>query len=84
MPGGTAGSSACFSQVELAKVVEEDLTDKIRVHGEIMATITVGEPIEVAAERAARGGDDPLLTEIERQLRAMLGLPAAVAEPEPS
>jgi hypothetical protein len=59
---------------------EEDLTDKTRVHGEIVATITVGEAVEVAPERAARGGDDPLLTEIERQLRAMLGLPAAEAE----
>jgi len=68
--------------IETVERFEEDLTDRARKHGEITATITVGEAIEVAPERAARGGDDPLLTEIERQLRAMLGLPAAVVEPD--
>ncbi len=65
--------------IETVERFEEDLTDKVRVHGEITATITVGEAIGVSAAREARGGDDPLLTEIERQLRAMLGL---AAEPE--
>lgn len=63
--------------IETVERFEEDLTDKVRVHGEISATITVGEAVDVSPERAARGGDDPVLTEIERQLRAMLGLPSA-------
>jgi 1-acyl-sn-glycerol-3-phosphate acyltransferase len=63
--------------LETVERFEEDLTDRVRVHGEIAATITVGEAVEVSAERAARGGDDPLLTEIEQQLRTMLGLTEA-------
>ncbi len=79
-PDYLAGDVPPHRLLETVERLEEDLTDKVRVHGEIAATITVGEAIEVAAERAARGGDDPLLTEIERQLRAMLGLPAGEAE----
>jgi hypothetical protein len=56
--------------------LEEDLTDKVRVHGERTVHITVGTPIEVSAERENRGGEDPLLAEIERQLLDMLGLSA--------
>jgi 1-acyl-sn-glycerol-3-phosphate acyltransferase len=68
--------------IETVERFEEDLTDRARKHGDIVATITVGDAVEVAPERGARGGDDPLLTEIERQLRAMLGLPAAIVEPD--
>jgi 1-acyl-sn-glycerol-3-phosphate acyltransferase len=71
--------------IETVERFEEDLTDKVRVHGEITATITVGEPIEVTAAREGRGGDDPLLTEIERKLREMLGLaPAGTETNEPA
>jgi hypothetical protein len=38
------------------------------------ATITVGEAIEVNPAREGRGGDDPLLTQIEAQLKQMLGI----------
>ena len=60
--------------LETVERLEEDLTDKIRVHGERSVQITIGPPIEVSAERETRGGDDPLLAEIERQLNGMLGL----------
>jgi 1-acyl-sn-glycerol-3-phosphate acyltransferase len=59
--------------LETIERLEEDLTDKRRIHGPIHATITVGEPIEVSGERP-RGGPDPLLGQIREQLCGMLGL----------
>ncbi len=69
--------------LETVERFEEDLTDRVRVHGPIQATITVGEAIEASPTREARGSvaGDPLLTQIEKQLRAMLGLPASDAAP---
>jgi 1-acyl-sn-glycerol-3-phosphate acyltransferase len=60
--------------LETLERFEEDLTDKIRVHGPLSATITVGEAIEVKPEREGRGSSDPLLAQIEQQLRQMLGI----------
>jgi len=59
--------------LETIERLEEDLTDRIRVHGEIHATITVGEAIEVSPDRP-RGGADPLLINVHDQLVSMLGL----------
>jgi len=67
--------------LETIERFEEDLTDKVRVHGNLTATLTVGEAIEVSPARQERGsGGDPLLREVESQLRSMLGL----AKPAPS
>jgi 1-acyl-sn-glycerol-3-phosphate acyltransferase len=60
--------------LETIEKFEEDLTDKVSVHGEISATITVGEAIEVNPARESRGGPDPLLQQIESQWRQMLGI----------
>jgi hypothetical protein len=60
--------------LETVERFEEDLTDRIRVHGAMHVTITVGEAIEVSPAREGRGGDDPLLTQIETQLKKMLGI----------
>ena len=60
--------------LETVERFEEDLTDHVRVHGPLHATITVGEAIEVPPSRENRGGDDPLMEQIEKQLREMLGL----------
>ncbi len=59
--------------LETIERLEEDLTDRIRKHGEIHATITVGEAIEVGSDRP-RGVADPLLEQIGTQLRTMLGI----------
>jgi 1-acyl-sn-glycerol-3-phosphate acyltransferase len=59
--------------METIERLEEDLTDRIRVHGEIHATITVGEAIEVSPERP-RGTADTLMTDVQGQLMSMLGL----------
>jgi hypothetical protein len=64
--------------LETVERFEEDLTDKVRVHGPITATLTVGTAIMVNPTREGRGGGgDPLLQQIESQLREMLGLAAA-------
>jgi 1-acyl-sn-glycerol-3-phosphate acyltransferase len=60
--------------LETVERLEEDLTDKVRPHGSIHATITIGEPVEASPTREGRGGNDPLMERIEGQLRAMLGL----------
>jgi hypothetical protein len=66
--------------LETIERLEEDLTDQIRVHGEIHATITVGEAIEVSPERP-RGMADPLLAQVHNQLVSMLGLKESAAAP---
>jgi 1-acyl-sn-glycerol-3-phosphate acyltransferase len=60
--------------LETVERFEEDLTDRVRVHGPIHATITVGEAIEASPAREGRGPDDPLMDQIAAQLRRMLGL----------
>jgi 1-acyl-sn-glycerol-3-phosphate acyltransferase len=62
--------------METVERFEEDMTDRVRVLGEIHATITVGEPIDAPPNREGRGGDDPLMSQIEKQLRQMLQLDA--------
>jgi hypothetical protein len=48
--------------LETVERFEEGLTDKVRVHGSLHATVAVGEAIEVAAAREGRGsGADPIL-----------------------
>jgi 1-acyl-sn-glycerol-3-phosphate acyltransferase len=65
--------------IETIERFEEDLTDKVTVHGPVEAKMTVGEAIEVSTAREARGerGEgDPLMGAIEDQLRNMLGITA--------
>jgi 1-acyl-sn-glycerol-3-phosphate acyltransferase len=62
--------------METIERLEEDLTDRIRVHGEIHARITVGQAIEVPTERS-RGSADPLLGQVRDQLETMLGIKAS-------
>lgn len=65
--------------IETVERFEEDLTDKVTVHGTVNATITVGDAIEVSAGREARGESDPLMVAIETRLREMLGIKAEEA-----
>jgi hypothetical protein len=60
--------------LETVERFEEDLTDRITVHRPLHATVTVGEAIEASPSREGRGADDPLMAQIESQLRAMLAL----------
>lgn len=60
--------------LETIERFEENLTDQVRVHGPIQATVMVGEAVEVPSAREGRGGGDPVMEQIERQLRGMLGI----------
>ncbi|MGA3067195.1 MAG: 1-acyl-sn-glycerol-3-phosphate acyltransferase [Tepidisphaeraceae bacterium] len=60
--------------LETIERFEEDLTDKVSLHGPIRATVTLGEPIEAVGQRQERDSHDPLLDGIEKQWRFMLGL----------
>jgi 1-acyl-sn-glycerol-3-phosphate acyltransferase len=64
--------------LETIERLEEDLNDKISVHGNIHATITVGDAIEVTSDRP-RGTADPLLEQIHGQLESLLGLKGGIA-----
>jgi 1-acyl-sn-glycerol-3-phosphate acyltransferase len=64
--------------IETIERFEEDLTGKVTVHGPVEARVTVGDAIEVSTGREARGEADPLMTAIDAQLRAMLGIPPGV------
>jgi hypothetical protein len=63
--------------LETVERFEEDLTDKVRVHRPIHATVTVGMAIEVIPARESRAAPDPLMAEIETQLREMLCISTA-------
>ena len=64
--------------IETVERFEEDLTGKVTLHGPVEAKVTVGDAIEVSTGREARGESDPLMAAIEGQLRAKLGIGAAV------
>jgi 1-acyl-sn-glycerol-3-phosphate acyltransferase len=59
--------------LETVERFEEDLTDKCRAHAPMRVTVTVGDAIVVETARE-RGGEDPLMVEIDRQLKQLLGL----------
>jgi 1-acyl-sn-glycerol-3-phosphate acyltransferase len=59
--------------LETVERYEEDLTDRCRVHYPMHVTVTVGDAIVVSPERQ-RGGEDPVMAGIERQLKDMLGI----------
>jgi hypothetical protein len=69
--------------IETIERFEEDLTGKVSLHGPVEAKVTVGDAIEVGTGREARGEADPVMTGIENQLRAMLGIETA-ATPAPN
>jgi hypothetical protein len=58
--------------LETIERFEEDLTDRVRVHGHLKAVMEVGAPIVVSPQRERHAAVDPLMLEIERQLQQML------------
>ncbi len=58
--------------LETIERFEEDLTDRVRVHGHLKAVMEVGPPIVVSPQRERHAAVDPLMVEIERQLQQML------------
>ena len=57
--------------LETVERFEEDLTDVARPHPPIRVVIQVGEPIIATADRQ-RGVEDPIMTQLGKQLQHML------------
>ncbi len=58
--------------LELIERLEEDLTDRVTVHGGLRVVIEVGEAIEVGVERDRSADVDPLMRQMEESLQGML------------
>ncbi len=61
--------------LETVEKFEEDLTGVSRIHRPMSVTSQVGEAISVSPQRTRGIAEDPLMTEVERQLREMLDIP---------
>jgi 1-acyl-sn-glycerol-3-phosphate acyltransferase len=58
--------------LETVERYEEDLTDQVRVHGNLHVIIEVGEAIDVDDRRDRHELVDPIMNRIEEQLQGML------------
>lgn len=58
--------------LETVERFEEDLTDRVRVHGPMKLIIEVGDAIEVAPQRPKGEKTDPVMQELETSLKSML------------
>jgi hypothetical protein len=58
--------------LETVERYEEDLTDRVRVHGKLKVVIDVGAAIEVSPQRDRKAEPDPLMARIAQELQAML------------
>ncbi|MCA9132854.1 MAG: 1-acyl-sn-glycerol-3-phosphate acyltransferase [Planctomycetales bacterium] len=67
--------------LETVEALEEDLTDRARLHRPLHAILEVGQAIEVKAGRAPRGEQDPLMVALTASLRSMLSRLAQEAQP---
>ncbi len=70
--------------LETVESIEEDLTDRSRIHRPLHAIMEIGEPIEVETSKPARDGEDPLMTVLAANLRSMLSKLSREAEPIPT
>ena len=69
--------------LETVERMEEDLTDKCRIHGRLIANVQVGDAIEVSTQRN-RGGEDLVMSQLESQLHDLLGIHKVVpVQPPP-
>ncbi len=58
--------------LESVERIEEDLTDRARVHRPLHAILQIGPALEVDSQRPSREGDDPLMIQLANSLRGML------------
>jgi hypothetical protein len=66
--------------LETVERYEEDLTDVARIHRPLRVVIHVGEALTVNPEREKRGGEDPLMVQLDQRLRAMIEALCASAD----
>lgn len=69
--------------LETIERLEEDLTDKAGIHGPLEAIVEIDEAIEVPADRAPRGEEDPIMKQLRVKLQSILDRLANEANPIP-
>ncbi len=58
--------------LEIVEHYEEDLTDKVRPHYPLRATVHIGDALPVAAERRIYPHGDPLMDELRQRMEALM------------
>ncbi|MCY2983301.1 MAG: 1-acyl-sn-glycerol-3-phosphate acyltransferase [Planctomycetota bacterium] len=58
--------------LETVERLEEDITDRVGVHGPLEVIIQVDEAIEVPTDRTPRGEEDPIMKRLRERMQAML------------
>lgn len=58
--------------LEIVEHYEEDLTDKVRPHFPLHATVHIGDALPVPAERRVYPHGDPLMDELRRQMESLM------------
>jgi hypothetical protein len=67
--------------LETVEGIEEDLTDRARIHRPLHAILEVGKAIEVDTDKPSRDAEDHLMDSLSFALRSMLGQLAGEAKP---
>lgn len=73
----TRGKNLPERVIETVERLQEDFTDTLTYHQPLHATIQVGEAISVGTQRHRDETGDPIMTEVRRQLQAMIDEMAA-------
>jgi 1-acyl-sn-glycerol-3-phosphate acyltransferase len=71
-PDGYLDKPTDMRLLETVERIEEDVTDRSRIHRPLHAILQVDHPIEVEPERPERGKVDPLMGELTTRLQSML------------
>jgi hypothetical protein len=66
--------------LETVERLEEDLTDRVRVHRPLHAIIQVGDPIAVGTDKAPKDAEDPIMVQLRCRLQSMLDALATEAD----
>ncbi len=70
--------------LETVERFEEDMTDEVRIHRPMTATVEIGEAIPVSAVRDRKATEDPVIQALEEQLHRMLGIDRSDSEADGS
>lgn len=67
--------------LETVERLEEDITDRARMHGPLEVIIEIDEPIEVPTDRTPRGEEDPIMKRLRERMQSMLDRLSTHANP---
>jgi hypothetical protein len=66
--------------LETVERLEEDLTDRVRVHRPLHAIIQIDEAITIGTDKAPKDAEDPIMIQLRCRLQSMLDVLAAEAD----